>query len=493
MTIVKIGASVNDTYVSEAAPTTNYVGSPLQVRNNVSSSVEEISLINFDLSGETTTNLGKVFLYFYVVSGGDANTSQFTAKRITSSWTGGSVTWNTQPSYTATDAGTVTVDSSDGVWYYINVTELVKTIIGGTNYGISIHDTSTLQDVSTVITQEGFANEAYLELNYIAEDCEESGTIYTGSIYYGWYGDIAHKNLSSGPYTSLCDITPPWTSIPIVDELLVEDVPETYSNGTQRYVITMHDAFIGAETKSAEFTECWWTEDGKRYVKTGGSDSDIGNNWSNAWLTTGYGFQNIPTGKDLYVEEGLYGSETLSNINPSQTMKMYIQPSGHTEAICDVIITDDSITTNFTAGGGVNSNWGTDTKTYLQKSATISTNGILYAYEFIAGGSGYNGDIRFKVFRDDGTNYVFIGESNLRSFTLSANTSSGQIAFTSIPVLSGDYIAFYTTGSTRTTKTSSGSPDLVYRNGDESSTQTKASWSASYLPLNLGIKTYGIH
>jgi hypothetical protein len=325
----------------------------------------------------------------------------------------------------------------------------------------------------------------------VAEACQESGTLFTGSTYNG-YGDIYHKNLVSGPYVSLCDITPPWTGT-LTDELLTENVPKSYSSGTERYVITMHDAFIGAETKSAEFTECWWTEDGNRYVKTGGLDSAIGNNWANAWKTNGYGFQNIPSGKDLYVEEGLYGGETLSNIDPPQTMKMYIQPSGHTEAKCDVIATDDLITTNFTAGGGVNSGWSAVTHTYLQKSATISSNGTLYAYEFVAGTSGYSGDIRFKVFRDDGTNYVFIGESNLRSFTLSANTSSGQITFTSIPVLSGDYIAFYTTGSTRTTKTSGGSPDLVYRNGDESSTQTKASWAASYLPLNIGIKTYGIH
>lgn len=441
MAIVTIGASINDTYVSESAPTTNYVGSPLQVRNNVSSSVEEISLINFNLSGETTTNLGKVFLYFYVVSGGDANTSQFTAKRITSSWTGGSVTWNTQPSYTATDAGTVTVDSSDGVWYYINVTEIVKTIIGGTNYGISLHDTSASQDVSTVIMQEGFANEAYLKLYYVMEDCQESGTIFTGSKYFG-YGDIYHKNLVSGPYVSLCDITPPWTSTPIVDELLTEDVPETYSSGTQRYVVTMHDAFIGVETKSAEFTECWYTDDGKRYVKITGSNSALGNNWTNSWKTMGHGFQNIPSGKDLYVEEGLYGGETLSNFNPPQTMNMYIQPIGHTEAQCNVWVSDDDAWSTGNVGGAAS--WYPGVPLILiDTTVTVPFTGKMHAFGCYKDNSGES-SARVVIYRGDATYFNFIAGSD--TVTLSQG-SHDYLLTTPIDVQGGDIIALMIYGS----------------------------------------------
>lgn len=347
-----VGASINDTYISEAAPTTNYVGSPLQVRNNVSSSVEEISLVNFNVSGETTTDLKLVRLYFYVVSGGDTNTSEFTAKRITSSWTGGSVTWNTQPTYTSSESGSVSVDSSDGVWYYINVTDMVTTIIGGTNYGISLHDTSPNQDVSTIITQEGFSNEPYLKFYYgVDEACQSTGAIYAGTQYNSDYG-VASIHLveisPTGAHNQLCNVTTPWGDVHN-SEVLEYEVLETYSRsitgGTEYY--TLYCTFVVySETAYAIYTECWWTDDGNRYVKITGSDSALGNNWANAWLTMGYGFQNIPSGKDLYVEEGFYTGETLSNLNPPQTMSMYIQPSGHTESACEVWVMDESAINN---------------------------------------------------------------------------------------------------------------------------------------------------
>lgn len=306
----------------------------------------------------------------------------------------------------------------------------------------------------------------------VAEACQDSPTIYTGSIYYG-YGDIAHTDISGSPKVSLCDITPPWAGTPIVDELLTEDIPETYSNGTERYVVTMFDGFIGEETKSAKFRECWYTEDGNRYVKTSGSNSLLGNSWANAWLTMGYGFQNIPSGKDLYVEEGLYGGETLSNLDPPQTMQMYIQPSGHTETACNVWLNStDVFDVNSFSWVSVNPFSSYD-MTMIQTGVTVTHNGLISAFDI---NSNVSGSIKLKIFRDDGTNFIFIGEGEYEPI------GSGYNYFVNaggIQAQSGDLFGFV--GSSVPTFAIMREPTVgynVYRHsGDVTSTTLKSSWS----------------
>ena len=322
----------------------------------------------------------------------------------------------------------------------------------------------------------------------VAEACQESGTLYTGNTYNG-YGDIYHKNLSSGPYVSLCDITPPWGGT-LTDELLTEDVPETYSSGAERYVITMHDAFIGAETKSAEFTECWWTEDGKRYVKPSGLNTALGNNWDNAWRTAGYGFQNIPSGKDLYVEEGYYGGETLSNLNPPQTMKMYIQPGSHTEVPTTVMISGDTLATNFTSARNDPLSWASFT--YLQRSASIAANGTIYAFEFEAGASGFSGSIKFKILRLVGSNYEYVGGTGAFSYVLDRYDIVSSVVVDGIDVQSGDLIAIYISGATKTTYCTAGGTSILVNASDVTGTTPTSSWGDTSLSDSIGVKTYGI-
>ena len=178
----------------------------------------------------------------------------------------------------------------------------------------------------------------------ISQDCQSTGLIYAGTQYNSSYINASIHVVEISPvgaHNQLCNITTPWGSTHN-SEVLEYEVLKTYSRsitgGTEYY--TLYCTFVVySESSGAIYTECWWTDDGNRYVKTTGSDSALGNNWANAWLTIGYGFQNIPSGKDLYVEEGTYNGETLSNLDPPQSMSMYIQPAGHTESACTVIVT----------------------------------------------------------------------------------------------------------------------------------------------------------
>ena len=173
--------------------------------------------------------------------------------------------------------------------------------------------------------------------NPIPETSQSTGQIDLGDVYAG-YGAIQLTDIQcTGTYHALFNYQTPWSTT--VNSNVLESGESVTSSRvvggyTEYYKITV--GTIDCVNNDVTFTEQWWSDDGNRYVKTTGSDSALGTTWDVAWLTMGYGFQNIPSGKDLYVEEGLYGGETLSNLNPPQTMNMYIQPSGHTEAACTV-------------------------------------------------------------------------------------------------------------------------------------------------------------
>ena len=307
-----------------------------------------------------------------------------------------------------------------------------------------------------------------------SETCQSTGLIYAGSIYYSDYG-IASIHIveisEAGAHNQLCNIVTPWGT-EYDSEILEYEVLETYSRsitgGTEYY--TLYCTFVvSGESAGAIYTECWYTDLGKRYVKTTGSDSALGNNWANAWLTMGYGFQNIPSGKDLYVEEGLYGGETLSNLDPPQTMSMYIQPSEHIEASCKVAVSDTDVFTDGTINAtesGLNNIY-----TWIFPSTSISFDGTLEFFDFLVADPG---TYKLKIFRDDGTNFIFIGESPY--YTVSG-TGTYTNAPCSITVEAGDIIGIKTVGCYIDAITSVSTS--YFKNGDITSDSLKSSWQST--------------
>jgi hypothetical protein len=88
----------------------------------------------------------------------------------------------------------------------------------------------------------------------------------------------------------------------------------------------------------------------------------------------------------------------------------------------------------------------------------------------IAVGSGFN-TFNLKIFRNDGTNWVFVGQSGTNIVVAGLNTFTGL----SIPVKTGDYIAFYdhTTGGTACDTSGS----VYYQGFEVSNTEPISSWS----------------
>ena len=330
----------------------------------------------------------------------------------------------------------------------------------------------------------------------VDEACQSTGLIYAGSSYNSSYGSAVVQIVEISPvgaHNQLCNITTPWGSTHN-SEVLEYEVLKTYSRsitgGTEYY--TLYCTFVVySESSGAIYTECWWTDDGNRYVKTTGSDSALGNNWANAWLTMGYGFQNIPSGKDLYVEEGLYGGETLSNLNPPQTMSVYIQPSGHTEAQCNVWVSDDTVFADGSFSDSVVSNMTTNGITVIDPFQTITAAGVINAFSYLAANVGVRTG-KLKIYRDDGTNYNFIGESELFEFTGSIGGIRYDYNKCNVTVQSGDIIGIYINNG-YVSGNNIGSNYIVYKSGDIITDELKSAWTTSgslRTPLKVGVRGF---
>lgn len=101
------------------------------------------SLVQFDLSAiPAGTSINQATLWLYLNSSFDdiPDTSRVIATyRVTSSWTEGDVTWNTQPGFGGM-YGWVSIPHATWEWYAVDVTDLVRSWANGQygNYGIWI-------------------------------------------------------------------------------------------------------------------------------------------------------------------------------------------------------------------------------------------------------------------------------------------------------------------------------------------------------------------
>ena len=318
----------------------------------------------------------------------------------------------------------------------------------------------------------------------VDETCQSTGLIYAGSSYNSSYGSAVVQIVEispTGAHDQLCNITTPWGSTHN-SEILEYEVLKTYSRsitgGTEYY--TLYCTFVVySESAGAIYTECWYTDLGNRYVKTTGSDSALGTTWGVAWKTVGYGFQNIPSGKDLYVEEGLYSSETYSNIDPPQTTSMYIQPVGHTEAACEVHVYDGVPPT--ITGGLVCADNAPDEAilspiyTFIMTGHAVDLDGYITDWCVRQGSVGNSDSIKLKVFRDNGTEYIFIGETDAISSSV-ASTATGSCV---IHVQSGDLLAIKCTVGIGCGIYTDGASTLKGLLGDITSDTNKSSWFTS--------------
>jgi len=150
---------VEDSYINQASPTTNY-GSNTALAIGSYGTSNKRSLLRFDLSSipaGSTINSATLWLYYYGRSGTDPVGRTYRANRLTSGWieagwnSEDGITWNNSDSttawgtaggdFTATDSATTTVPSAFG-WMSWTVTNIAQGWVNGSypNNGFLIKD-----------------------------------------------------------------------------------------------------------------------------------------------------------------------------------------------------------------------------------------------------------------------------------------------------------------------------------------------------------------
>lgn len=107
--------------------------------------------------------------------------------------------------------------------------------------------------------------------------------------------------------------------------------------------------------------------------------------------------------------------------------------------------------------------------------ATIS--GELYKLDIYLEKSG--GTQKIKIFRDDGTNYLYVGGVSLTG--LSAGLNSNVVVSPAIKVKIGDYIGFYDNSSVGVggVRVSNSASSIMNKAGDITTDSVKTDWAAA--------------
>ena len=119
-----LGAAA-DTYVWDGAPTTNYGTSPvLDVKTNAKAGINRDALLKFNTSSATGLVTGAKLRFFGKLSAAESFAMGVFAVADTA-WAEGSPTWQSCPRF-GSRLGTVTVTSTGGGWYELDLTSYVK-------------------------------------------------------------------------------------------------------------------------------------------------------------------------------------------------------------------------------------------------------------------------------------------------------------------------------------------------------------------------------
>ncbi|MGC8780437.1 MAG: DNRLRE domain-containing protein [Anaerolineae bacterium] len=131
-----------DTYVNQASPNSNYGSAAILSVSRSEFLEESFALVRFDLSSipvGSTINSARFEAYLRAADFGNVD---LTAHRVTESWAGGVVTWNSRPAYSAFVYATRSVGTSTGFYYAWDITTLVHRWINQAgsypNYGLAL-------------------------------------------------------------------------------------------------------------------------------------------------------------------------------------------------------------------------------------------------------------------------------------------------------------------------------------------------------------------
>jgi len=136
-----------------------------------------------------------------------------------------------------------------------------------------------------------------------------------------------------------------------------------------------------------------------------------------------------------------------------------------------------AIPTDWTLGGGFYGN------IYLNTGYPITNNGVLTNWCFRSGALGGDGDVKLKVFRPNGDNYDFVGESEFLTATNMFTVYSGSC---NISVLEGDIIGYFVSAFTNAgSATQTMGTTTINHVGDIITSTPKSEWGSGYYTMSV--------
>lgn len=302
-------SSIESVIVSSYSPNTN--------QNHVAygaveGSAKLRSLMKFsDLFYYSACVISTVKIYSYWYQGGSPITIY--VRRITSSWDETIVTWNTQPSNTATAEANKAIDTTSG-WKYITITQMVKDQISSNDYDYGFMYYNALP-VNNICLHKGVgeSNSPYLSVSYSARTvdnaCQTTPTLQADWIEKG-YGSFRIVSITA--ITVTVDLAYPWgtgsSAVTFTDGQTRE-----YSSGTTRWKITCD--ILSSTT--CNFRECHYTVvTGDLYVDAAlGSNFNYGGSWGYPFETLKKAIDEIPASQTIHIAEGDYSAQAAIDLD----------------------------------------------------------------------------------------------------------------------------------------------------------------------------------
>ncbi len=225
---------VQDSYVNSSAPAANYgTLNQLVIARDVVSNRE--AYLQFELSGLTGITADKIEsatlkLHRALLSGGD--TSGILG-RVTSQWSGSTITWNSSPTTTETDGYIWAAGSGDGYNSAIDITDLVKNWRGGVwpNYGLRLRLASGAYCMMIMDSSE----ETTRNLRPVIEVKLKTTGAFDVPFWQGAVGTPAVKTDDNGNVWKFCEVSGRsdeflrWSSYDIMEAVFINN--ERYWQG----------------------------------------------------------------------------------------------------------------------------------------------------------------------------------------------------------------------------------------------------------------------
>jgi hypothetical protein len=142
-TTCSLNAAPNDSYVSQASPTSTFgTATTLNVRSSLSANMRafvQFSLASCSIPANALVTDAELKLF---MSSAPAASRTYEARQVSASWAEGTITWTNQPAVAASATATVATGTTASVTLLWNVTADVQAFLDGTasNFGWRIKD-----------------------------------------------------------------------------------------------------------------------------------------------------------------------------------------------------------------------------------------------------------------------------------------------------------------------------------------------------------------